>query len=387
MLTGLQVFINSGFKEIKDAKIALIVNHTSVDEQLQPLWKIMNLNRKLHLKRIFSPEHGLWGVAQDQELVENDEKKVGGIDVVSLYHNNLAPTEEMLSDLDVLIFDIQDIGVRYYTFIYTMLLSMKKCEEAKIKFIVLDRPNPLGGIHREGNILEKEFASFVGMFEIPVVHGLTAGEIAVFINKKYQINCDLTVIPCQGWNRKDYFDDTNQIWVAPSPNMPNIQTAIVYAGGCLFEATNISEGRGTTMPFLQFGAPWIKPWKWYKAMVEYDIPGIVFRPHFFKPLTNKYANEICGGLSLHVTNKELFPSYFCGIAMIKTAYELYPNQFEWKMPPYEFEKDKMPIDILTGTDKIRKAVENHENIFTFKKIWDEEIALFNSQVLSYLLYN
>ncbi|MFC1853273.1 exo-beta-N-acetylmuramidase NamZ domain-containing protein [candidate division CSSED10-310 bacterium] len=386
MLTGLQVLMRDNFAPLEGCRIGLVVNHISVADDLLPSYIHFLKNPALQLGRIFAPEHGLWGVAQDQEKVSTSIDSHTGQQIVSLYGSRLAPTAEMIADLDVLVFDVQDIGARYYTFIYTVLLMMKECARFGKKCLILDRPNPLGGLKREGNILDKQYSSFVGLYPLPVVHGLTVGEIASYINTSFNLGCELQVIACEGWQRAMYYDETGLVWIPPSPNMPTLQTALVYPGCCLFEGTNISEGRGTTLPFEMVGAPWIDPWAWVSELNKLNLSGVTFRPLFFKPLTNKYAGQICGGVQIHVSDRTQFPAYFNGIAMIKTAHDLYPEQFAWKSPPYEFETERLPIDILTGTNLIRRNIEDGDHISLVSAGWDQGIAEFEARVAHYLLY-
>jgi len=387
MMTGLHVLINENFKRLKGSRIGLIANHTSVGRDLVPSYLHLLQEPSIRFVRLFSPEHGFWGIAQDQELVESDTDQRTGLQTMSLYGDQLSPSEESLADLDVIVFDIQDVGVRYYTYIYTMLLTMKAATKRDIPVLILDRPNPLGGTRREGNILDMDFTSFVGLYPLPVVHGMTVGEIALYINKTFSLECELQVIPCQGWQRKLLFDETDLVWIAPSPNMPSLSTAIVYAGCCLFEATNISEGRGTTLPFELIGAPWIDPWGWARELNELSIAGVLFRPLYFRPMTNKYAGQVCGGVQIHVLNRDIYPSYFTGVAMIRTAFELYEKDFQWKKPPYEFETKKMPFDILTGTDKIRQHIENHHSLAILSRDWEIDSQKFTKKIEGFLLYS
>lgn len=384
---GLHVLLEEKRNVIRNRKIGLIVNHTSVTDDLNPSFIALSQLDICTVKRIFGPEHGIWGIAQDQELVRDQTEKQTSLPICSLYdRNSLSPRPSLIEDLDTVIFDIQDIGSRYYTYIYTMLLTMQTCSAVGRNFIVLDRPNPLGGKKREGNVLDTNFTSFVGLYPLPVVHGMTVGELALYCNETFNINCELDVIPCDGWKRSHYFDETDLTWIAPSPNMPTLETAIVYPGACLFEATNISEARGTTMPFLMSGAPWIDPWKLVAELHTFDLPGVAFRPLFFRPLSNKYAGQECGGVCIHVQNRQEFRPYLTGIAMIKAAHDCFYESFQWKEPPYEFEKEKMPIDILSGTDTIRQGIDNNQSLDALSQSWENDVQTFESAIQPYLLY-
>lgn len=386
MLTGLQVVLRDGCDPLLGRRVGLIANHTSVGSDFRPSYVHFQKTDGVELIRLFGPEHGIWGIAQDQEIVLGQRDEQTGLEIVSLYGGQLAPSPDMLRDLDVLVFDIQDIGTRYYTFIWTMLLSMKAAAAAGVEFIVLDRPNPLGGTRREGNLLDPAFASFVGLSPLPVVHGLTAGEIARFLNERDSVGCRLRVIACQGWHRDETFDRTGLPWIPPSPNMPALATAVVYPGTCLLEATNLSEGRGTTTPFEMIGAPWIDPWRWSRELDLLAIPGIAFRPLYFRPLTNKYAGLVCGGVFLQVINPKTFPAFLAGIAIIKTAHDLFPDHFSWKSPPYEFEMERMPIDLLTGTDMVRLGIDRGDSISSLTAGWGDALAAFDRAISPFMLY-
>lgn len=387
MKTGMTILIESEFQRYRGQRLALLCNHTSVGPDFRPSWLTLSRLPGFEGLKLFSPEHGLWGVAQDQELVDSDRDELTGRAVISLYGGRLAPTAEDLDSVDRVIFDIQDIGTRYYTFIYTMLLTMKACADRGVAMTICDRPNPLGGLKREGNILAMEYASFVGMYPLPIVHGMTVGELAAFINDRFGFRCDYEVVRCEGWQRRQWFDETGLPWIAPSPNMPALTTATVYPGGCLFEATTISEGRGTTMPFEIVGAPWIDPPRWLAALEVLELPGVAFRPLWFKPLTNKYAGQVCGGLQIHVSDRHRYQSYLTGLCMISTARELFP-EFQFREPPYEFETEKMPFDILAGTDRIREVIEGQgtSGLMRMSEEWRLECERFGHDIEEYLLY-
>ncbi|MBN2381480.1 DUF1343 domain-containing protein [bacterium] len=387
VLSGFEVSRTNGFREFNGSRIGLVANHTSVGADLLPSFYHLISSSDLKLVRLFSPEHGLWGTAQDQEQVKTERDPRTGLEIVSLYGQQLAPSEEMIADCDLIVFDIQDIGVRYYTFVYTMLLTMKVCAAASKPFMVLDRPNPLGGLKREGNLLEPAFRSFVGLYPLPVVHGLTVAELALFINETEQIRCQLQVVPCQGWHRDMLYEQTGLTWVPPSPNMPALTTAHVYAGSCLFEATNVSEGRGTTLPFELIGAPWIDPFEWLEALNYYRLEGVRFRPLYFRPLTNKHAGLTCGGLQIHVLDRPNFQAYLTGIVMLKTLFALYPKRCAWKQPPYEFEQHKLPIDILCGNEAIRLWIEQGQFLSELSSTWPDQVRSFENRIAPFLLYS
>ena len=271
-----------------------------------------------------------------------------GIPVFSLYGENREPTPEMLEGLDVLLIDLQDIGARYYTFIWTMFLCLRACEKSGVPVVVLDRPNPINGLTREGPMLDPNYRSFVGLHPLPVRHGLTIGELAELFQKEAFPQCKLTVLPMKGWERAMWFDETSLPWVMPSPNMPSVETATVYPGMCLLEGTNISEGRGTTRPFELFGAPFIEAEKLSRELNQLRLPGVHFRENWFQPTFQKFAGQTCGGAQLHVTDRNRFTPYRTAIEIIRTIRRMYGDSFQWKQPPYEYEFERLPIEILLG---------------------------------------
>jgi uncharacterized protein YbbC (DUF1343 family) len=270
------------------------------------------------------------------------------IPVYSLYGDHREPTAEMLEGLDVLLVDLQDVGSRYYTFVWTLYLSMRACERCGIAVVVLNRPNPINGVTTEGPVLEPNYKSFVGMHPIPVRHGRTIGELAQQFRDETFPNCELFVLPMKNWERAMWFDQTGLPWVMPSPNMPTLETATVYPGMCLFEGTNISEGRGTTRPFEIFGAPFIDAEKLCAELNGLKLPGVFFRENYFQPTFQKFSGQLCGGAQIHVIDRERFQPFRVGVELIKHIRNTYPENFQWKQPPYEYEREKLPIEILLG---------------------------------------
>jgi len=254
----------------------------------------------------------------------------------------------MLKDLDVLLVDLQDVGARYYTFIWTMYLCMRACEKAHIEVVVLDRPNPINGVTTEGPLFDPNYKSFVGLHSIPVRHGKTVAELAVQFRDEVFPDCGLSILPMKNWQRQMWFDQTGLPWVMPSPNMPTLDTATVYPGMCLLEGTNISEGRGTTRPFEIFGAPFVKAEVLCRELSALRLPGVFFRENYFQPTFHKFAGELCSGAQLHVTDRNAFHPFQTGVEIIRALRKLYPRQFAWKQPPYEYEHKKLPIEILLG---------------------------------------
>jgi uncharacterized protein YbbC (DUF1343 family) len=292
----------------------------------------------------------------------------------------------MLANIDVLVVDLQDVGSRYYTFTWTLELCMQSCHEEGKTVVVLDRPNPVGGHITEGPVLKPEFASFVGLRPLPVRHGMTIGEIGMYVGDTFYPGLDYRVIPMKGWTREMWFDETGLPWVLPSPNMPTLDTALVYPGTCLLEGTNISEGRGSTRPFEIFGAPFIHPETIVKVLDEFRLPGVAFRPLSFLPTFQKHANKLCGGAQIHVTDRERFKPFKTGVAILKAVHNTYPRDLAWKQPPYEYEELHLPIDVLAGTDRLRKEIEIWTELHAMEKWWKEETRGFEKIRKKYLLY-
>ncbi|GBE39633.1 hypothetical protein BMS3Bbin08_02259 [bacterium BMS3Bbin08] len=377
ILTGLEKIDRKWPKALKDARVGLLVSPASVNRRLEHAIDIFSGSKKFRLKVLFGPQHGIRGQTQDNMVEWKGFKdKKTGLPVYSLYSRTRKPEPAMLKDIDALVIDVQDVGSRYYTFIWTMELCMQACLANGRSVVVLDRPNPIGGHIVEGPVLDKDFASFVGQRPVPVRHGMTIGEIAVYLKEEFYPSLDLHVIPMSGWDRKMWFSDTGLPWVMPSPNMPSLETATVYPGMCLVEGTNLSEGRGTTRPFEILGAPFIDADKLVKHLKKFRLPGIVFRPVYFQPAFQKHAGRLCGGAQIHVNDREKFKSFKTGVAVLKVVHDLYPAHFKWKKPPYEYETKKMPIDILAGTDKLRKDIENGRSLGYMEKWWQEQSHQF-----------
>ncbi len=305
--------------------------------------------------------------------------------MVSLYGARRAPAPAALRGLDALVVDLQDVGARYYTFVWTTALAMAACARAGVAVIVLDRPNPLGGAV-EGNVADPAFASFVGLYPLPARHGMTIGELAAYLAAEHGLRPRLTVVPMRGWRRVMAWEDTGLPWVAPSPNMPTPDTARVYPGGCLIEGTNLSEGRGTTRPFEWVGAPYLDAHRYAAALEARALPGVRFRPARFVPTFHKWAGRLCGGVQVHVTDRRTFRPFLTGLALVATARALAPGAFRWRRPPYEFERRRLPIDILLGTDRIRRALERGVPLAAIERGWRPELARWLRRRAPYLLY-
>lgn len=387
VLAGLDNCIRLWPKDLRGARVGLVVHPASVDRRLMHAVEIFRAFKRFSLFALFGPQHGIFGQTQDNMVEwEGFRDPATGIPVYSLYGKTRRPYPDMLSEIDTLVIDLQDVGARYYTFIWTMELCMQTAVETGKTVVVLDRPNPIAGHITEGPVLNPDFASFVGLRPLPVRHGMTIAEIAVYIREAFHPDLDLRIIPMHGWRRKMWFDDTGLPWVMPSPNMPTLDTAMVYPGMCLLEGTNISEGRGTTRPFEIFGAPFIHPDTLVKRLRDFRLPGVVFRPIYFQPTFQKHAGAICGGAQIHVTDRQRFKPVKTAVAILKAVHNSYPRQFEWKQPPYEYEEIKLPIDILAGTDRLRKDIDGWKELREMESWWEEGLASFEKIRKKYLIY-
>ena len=338
-------------KKFRGARIGALLHPASVSSKLEHASRILERHDGdlFRLSAFFGPQHGFVGQTQDN-MVEwkSYEHPRLHIPVYSLYGEHREPTTEMLKGLDVLLVDLQDVGARYYTFIWTLYLCMRACEKIGIAVVVLDRPNPINGVTIEGPVLNAHYKSFVGMHPIPVRHAKTIGELAQQFRDEAFPRCELSILKMKNWKRQMWFDQTGLQWVMPSPNMPILDTATVYPGMCLLEATNISEGRGTTRPFEIFGAPFINPERLCNELNELKLPGVFFRENHFQPTFHKFADKLCGGAQMHVTNRKTFQTFLTGVQIIRHIRKMYPDHFQWKQPPYEYETKKLPIEVLLG---------------------------------------
>jgi len=368
VITGLEQWLKTTDK-YREKRIALIVNHTSVTSDLQYSWNVLE-ERNVSVKRIFTPEHGLFAAEQDQVPVT---LQPGGPEVISLYGStfqSLAPKASRLEDIDLVVFDIQDIGCRYYTYVNTLMLFIEAAGSHNVEIVVLDRPNPLGGELVDGGALEPEYRSFVGLLPVPVCHGLTAAELALYFREYKKLKVKINIVAMKGWKRSMLFENTGLPWVPPSPNMPTPETAMVYPGTCLFEGMNISEGRGTTTPFLKVGAPFVEPEQWLEAMNALSLPGVLFRPTYFKPTFHKYAGEMCGGLFVHVIDPKKYKPFYTGIGLASTAYRLMPDHVRFNRDVYEFNRSKPAFDLLAGSDSYRKNIHSGKPVDEMKLNWE-----------------
>ena len=337
--------------ELRGARLGALLHPASVSGTLRHASQILegHAGELFRLAAFFGPQHGFLGQTQDNMIEwRSYEHPRLRIPVYSLYGETREPTPEMLAGLDALLIDLQDIGARYYTFIWTMFLCLRACERLGLLAVVLDRPNPLNGLTTEGPVLDPEYRSFVGLHPLPVRHGLTIGELAARFRAEAFPRLKLTVLPMKNWERQMWFDQTRLPWVMPSPNMPTLGTATVYPGMCLLEGTNISEGRGTTRPFEIFGAPFLDAERLAEELNSRQLPGAYFRPIWFEPTFQKFAGQLCAGAQLHVLDRDRFQPFATGLEIIRTIRRLDSNSFQWKQPPYEYESRRLPIEILLG---------------------------------------
>ena len=385
--TGLDILRDSDCRPLRGRRIGLVSHPASVDSLLQHTAELLSAAPGVHLVGLFGPEHGFHGVAQD--LIGVTDSTAGTLRVHSLYGadvDSLRPSAEQLRGIDTLVIDLQDIGCRYYTFQATMLYCLEAAAEHRRDVVVLDRPNPLGGVEVEGPMLRPGFESFVGPHPIATRHGLTIGELAQLYRAGRHLSVNLEVIPCDGWRREMTFEQTGLPWVLPSPNMPTLDTAFVYPGQCQLEGTNLSEGRGTTRPFELYGAPWISPHDLVSRLQDDDLPGVTFRPAWFRPTFHKFAGQDCGGVQLHVTNRSAFQPVRTGLAVLAALRDLSGTRFAWRTEEYEFVKDRLAIDLLFGSDRERRALEAGRSWRAIAAEWEPEEAAFQAQRRPFLLY-
>jgi uncharacterized protein YbbC (DUF1343 family) len=368
-------------------RVGLICNQASVDHGYQHAADLLHQHPGIDLRALFGPQHGIRGDVQDNmiETGHGLDRKTG-LPVHSLYSETREPTDAMLQDIDVLIFDMQDVGCRIYTFVYTLANCMRAARRLGKRVVVCDRPNPINGVSVAGNILEPEYASFVGQFPLPTRHGMTVGELARLFNEHFKIGCDLEVIPMNGWRREFWHNDTDAPWVLPSPNMPTLDSATVFPGTVHFEGTQVSEGRGTTKPFELIGAPYIDPDAYADRLNALGFPGVLFRSCVFQPTFQKHAGVSCGGVQIHVTDRDVFEPWLAGIAMAKFAHDMYRDEFRWKEPPYEYVYDKNPFDVISGTANIRVAFEKGTELDVIAHETKAPLAEFKELREPFLLY-
>jgi uncharacterized protein YbbC (DUF1343 family) len=372
---------------IAGQRVGLVCNPASIDARFRHAVDRLAAASDWTLGAIFGPQHGFRSDLQEN-MIESphaaDDKR--RVPIYSLYSETREPTREMVADLDVLVIDLQDVGTRIYTYIYTMANCLRAARRHGIRVVVCDRPNPIGGDQIEGATLDPAYASFVGQFPIPMRHGMTIGELARLFNDHFGLAAAVDVVPMEGWQRSMYFDDTGLPWVLPSPNIPTLDTAIVYPGAVLFEGTTISEGRGTTRPFELIGAPWIDGERLTDEMNAKQLPGAQFRPVVFEPTFHKHAKETCGGCQVHVTDRRSFAPVRAGVELIAALRRQAPDRFAWRNPPYEYEHDKWPIDILYGSDRLRTTIDAGGDPGVLAAEWRRDEDAFRALRQPFLLY-
>ena len=390
--TGIERLLAAPPPILQGKRLGLLANPASVacpegNRRFRSTRLLISNHYPGQLKVLFSPQHGFFAEKQANMIPSEDLiDPVLKIPVFSLYGKTRIATEAMLDRIDILIVDLQDVGTRVYTFIYTMALCLQAARAHGKEILILDRPNPIGGNRIEGNSLKPEYASFVGMYPIPMRHGLTIGELALLFNDHFGIGCELHVTPMAGWKREMLFEDTGLPWIPPSPNLPTPTSALVYPGQVLWEGTNISEGRGTTQPFELFGAPFLDTAR-VEAWINKDkLPGVHLRPLAFEPTSDKWEKTSCRGFQLHIIDSRTYRPYRTTLTLLQAVVSEHPDAFQWQPPPYEYEFEKLPFDLITGDPSVRKAVEGLDPVGEIEQMWAEELKCFEQIRRHYLLY-
>jgi uncharacterized protein YbbC (DUF1343 family) len=389
VLSGLDVLVREKFAPLRGMKVGLVCNPTAVDRRLRHAADLFHEAKGVTLAALFGPEHGVRGDAQYMAAVGEERDRKTGIPMHSLYGDSpesLKPAPDRLEGLDALVFDVQDVGSRYYTYQATMMLCMEAADAAGIGFVVLDRPNPIGGADVEGPALRPGFESFCGLHDLAPRHGMTVGELALLFRGERRLHLDLTIVECAGWRRRLAWEETGLPWVTPSPNMPTPATALVYPGMCLLEGTNLSEARGTTRPFEWFGAPWLDGERLAAALAAERLPGVLFRPVSFVPTWDKHAGTRCHGVELHVADREAFRPVRTGIACVALARAQHPERFAWRTEPYEFVSGIPAFDLLCGSAREREAIERGASAKELARAWAPEERGFSRRRSQFLLY-
>ena len=394
--TGLESFLDpasdaAGLR--RGARLGVVAHPASIDAGGRHLVDRLVRDGRFRVTRLFGPEHGVRGEAQDMEAVAEPSDRATGLPVVSLYGDtvdSLRPTPEHLKGLDAIVYDLQDVGTRFYTFVYTLSYVMEAAREADIPVIVLDRPNPIGGLDVEGPVLDPAMASFVGRFPLPVRHGLTTGELAHLFRDTFAIGGDVRVVPMSGWTRDMQYEDSGLPWVLPSPNMPTPDTARVYPGGCLIEGTNLSEGRGTTRPFGLVGAPWMDAAAIADALAlagdAEGLDGVLFRAAWFRPSFQKHAGAGCGGVQVHVTDRGTVRPFATYLVLLREARRHAPDLFDWRRERYEFVDDRLAIDLLLGRSDVRPMLEAGAPLADMEALWSNDLTRFARERERVLIY-
>ena len=385
VVPGSERLLDSGL--LAGRRVGIVCNPASIDGEFRHVADRLASDRRVRLAAIFGPQHGFSSDVQENMIeTGHGRDEIRRVPVYSLYSETREPTAAMLRDLDLLVIDLQDVGTRIYTYIYTMANCLRAARRHGVKVIVCDRPNPIGGVAVEGPMLEPGFESFVGLYPIPMRHGMTIGEVARLFNEHFDIGADLEVMTMEGWNRGMYADRTGLPWVLPSPNIPTVDSAVVYPGTVLFEGTNVSEGRGTTRPFELVGAPWVVAEPFADAMNRLGLPGVRFRPALFEPTFHKHAKTSCGGCQIHVLDRETFRAVETGVALLGAFRAADTNRFQWRDPPYEYEHKKLPIDILAGSSELRDQIVVGTPARDVARSWEKGVAEFEKIRRRFLLY-
>ncbi len=380
--TGLDVLLAEHIGELKGKSVGVVANHASVTAGLVHISDALSA-AGVKIGALFGPEHGVRGDIADGEPVADAVDQRLGVPVVSLYGKMRKPSAESLKNVDVMLVDLQDVGARFYTFLYTMANVMAGCGEHGVPVWVLDRPNPISGLNPDGPVLEPKYSSFVGMYPIPMRHGLTVGELAKLFSAKFGVKCDLRVIELRGWSRGMWFDGTGLPWVLPSPNMPSVETAAVYPGLCLIEGTNVSEARGTVRPFETFGAPWVEPHVLRAALGAYELPGVMFREAYFTPSLSKFQGQHCAGLQVYVTDRNALRPPVTGVAVISALKKLYPDDFQFRQPSSD---GRRFFDLLCGTAAVREAIEAGKSPWEIAEAWKPDLEKWEGDTAGIRLY-
>ncbi|MDJ0913944.1 MAG: DUF1343 domain-containing protein [Desulfobacterales bacterium] len=385
--TGLEVFIQSPPDWIMGKRLGLLCNPASVDRHFTLARDLIQRCCPGQLKALLAPQHGFFADKQDN-MIESDDlvDTVSNLPVFSLYGKTRKPTAAMMDKFDVLLIDLQDVGTRVYTFAYTISYCLEAARKYRKKVLILDRPNPINGITIEGNLLNTDYSSFVGRYPIPMRHGLTMGELAHMFNTEFGIHADLDVIKIHGWQREMLFNDTGLPWVAPSPNLPTPTSAMVYPGQVLWEGTNVSEGRGTTLPFEVFGAPFIDPQKILETVSMDVLSGAILRTCAFEPTANKWCGQLCRGFQIHITDPNSYQPFRTTILLLQAILQNHKTEFNWKAPPYEYEFEKQPIDLIIGDRAIRQRIEKLESIASIEQSWMQALQRYQKMSRAFHLY-
>jgi uncharacterized protein YbbC (DUF1343 family) len=383
ILFGVERFLERDVSRFKGARVGLLTHHGAVDRHLVATVDNIAAHPDLQLKALFTPEHGLYGVAQAGDKVEDEIHPRYGVPVYSLYGARKQPVPEMLAELDLLLVDYKDMGIRFYTYLSSLGYLLEAAAEQGLPVVVLDRPNPLTGKIVEGPLLDPGLISYVGRYPLPLRYGLTIGEAATWIASRLPQSVSVEVVRTEGWQRDMWYDDVRRVWVPPSPNMPTLDTAIVYPGLALLEGTNISEGRGTTKPFELFGAPWLRAHELIEAFHRLDLPGVRLREASFVPSFSKHQGQFCRGAQLHVMDRNAFQPVLTGIHLLALIARLHPEEFRWTEPV----NGRHFIDLLSGTKELRQTVEARQDVTTLYKRWNREAQEIHRRLSAHFLYS